>query len=343
MNLGPRVLKTGVSVTLALYICSFLQLEPAIFAGVAAIFTIQPSIYRTWKHVVDQLMANTLGAAIALFTINFIGNDPVIIGIVMIIVIIICLNLKLESAIALTLVTVLAIMSAPGDEDWLFTLNRFVIIMIGIGSAFLVNLTIFPPKYKKNYLEKSEETFQNMSLLIRTAISNELTESSYQKQLNKLKTDINKLEELFKTFDEEREKMSKLNPLDVREIVVFRHMLQSLQQGEVLLENIHEHYFQSNTNEEENRSFDSHLEYLIKCHEYFLLRYEGKVRKHADEYGASVLIESSRFLEKIMNENQNEEAKRLRLVVTASAIFEYAFQIQRLNRVIDQYLKTASK
>ena len=33
MKVGPRVIKTGIAVTLALYICSILNLESAVFAG----------------------------------------------------------------------------------------------------------------------------------------------------------------------------------------------------------------------------------------------------------------------------------------------------------------------
>ena len=38
VKLGPRVIKTGIAVTLALFICSILELESAVFAGIAAIF-----------------------------------------------------------------------------------------------------------------------------------------------------------------------------------------------------------------------------------------------------------------------------------------------------------------
>ena len=38
MKLGPRVIKTGIAVTLALYVCSIFNLESAMLAGVAAIF-----------------------------------------------------------------------------------------------------------------------------------------------------------------------------------------------------------------------------------------------------------------------------------------------------------------
>jgi len=148
MTLGPRVLKTGLSITLALYICAFFDLEPAIFAAVAAIFTVQPSIYKSWRQVLDQLQTNTLGAIIALAAAFLFGNEPVAIGVVSILVILICLRMKMESTIGLTLVTVLVIMSAPGDEDIWFTVNRFILILIGMGSAFVVNIAILRPKHQ---------------------------------------------------------------------------------------------------------------------------------------------------------------------------------------------------
>ena len=98
MKLGPRVIKTGIAVTLALYICSLLNLESAVFAGMAAIFTIQPSIYRTWKQVWNQVQTNLLGAIIALIGLHFLGNDPFSIGLVMIIVIVISLKLKMADS-----------------------------------------------------------------------------------------------------------------------------------------------------------------------------------------------------------------------------------------------------
>ncbi|MFE8699580.1 aromatic acid exporter family protein [Cytobacillus sp. FJAT-54145] len=343
MTLGPRVFKTGLAVTMALYICYFFKLEPALFAGVAAIFAVQPSIYKSWRHIIDQIITNTIGALFALFTIYYIGNDPIIIGLVIIVVISISLKLKMENTISLTVVTVLAIMSAPGEGDVLFAANRFGIILIGIASAFLINILVLPPKYKKNYIEQSKSVFQNMSLLIRTAISNEMTEKSFQQHSKKLESDIKKLEDLFKVFDEERAKMSKLNPLDAREIVVFKQMLKSLQQGEELLQVIDEHYFQSHTSEEENLLFDQQLEQLIKCHEYFLLKYEGKVKLEEHRVEDEVLTESGEFLENIMDHYRNNPKEKLRLVVIGSAIFEYAFHLQRLNRLIEQYLKSTIK
>ncbi|WNS79503.1 aromatic acid exporter family protein [Domibacillus sp. DTU_2020_1001157_1_SI_ALB_TIR_016] len=339
MTLGPRVFKTGIAVTLSLYICYFLNLEPAVFAAVAALFTIQPSIYRSWRQLLDQVMTNTMGAAISLFSIYFIGDNPIIIGVLMMLVISLSLKMKMESTIPLTLVTVLAIMSTPDNENIDFILNRFLIILVGIGSALVVNLLIIPPNYKKNYLEKTRTVFQNMSLLLRTAVSNELTETSFQEQSKKLQDDIRKLEDLFKMFDEERTKLSKLKPVDVREIVLFKQMLKTLQQGEEILENIEEHYFQTGANEAEDYLFDTQIEQLIKYHEYLFLKYEGKIKQQENHHELKEIKESAAFFERALDIYKQNKDQKFRLLIIASSIVEYSFHLQRMDQLIDQYYK----
>lgn len=339
MMLGPRVFKTGISVTLALYICLILDLAPAAFAGVAAVFTVQPSIYRSWRQLLDQIVTNTIGASISLFAIYFLGDNPIIIGFLVMLIISLSLKMKMESTIPLTLVTVLIIMSAPDNENMAFILNRFLIIMVGIGAALVVNLLISPPNYKKNYFEKTTSVFQKMSLLMRTAVSNELTERSFHEQGDQLRNDIRKLEEQYRIFDEERAKLSKLKPLDVREIVVFKQMLKALQQGEEVLENIEEHYIQSHADIEEDKLFDAHLEQLTKFHEYLLLKYAGKT-KISDEQTEHDLAEESRlFFEQFMDRYANKKERKIRLFIIASSIVEYSFHLQRLDHLIVQYRK----
>ncbi|WP_423406807.1 FUSC family protein [Heyndrickxia sp. MSNUG] len=336
ITLGPRVLKTGLAVVLALYITKWLGLEPPVFAAIAATFTIQPSIYRSWKQVMEQFQANTLGAIIAVSSIYLFGNSPIVIGLVMVIVIIISLKLKMEGSISLTLITVLVMMSSQEFQGIVAAGNKFIIVLVGMGSAFLVNLIISPPNYNKNFSEKMDSSFRTMSLLIRTAISNELTEKTFQNQWSQLKKDVSKLEDLYKTLDEEREKISKLKPLDVREIVVFKQMLACLQQGLKLLDIIEDHFFQSRPEIEETREFDHHLEELINYHEMILLKYTGKIK---DIDKADLLEESGQFLEGIMEDTIYEREHKLRLVIIGSVIFDYAFQLERLNDLIDQYQK----
>lgn len=334
ITLGPRVLKTGVAVALALYITKWIGLEPPVFAAIAATFTIQPSIYRSWKQVLEQFQANTLGAIIAIASIYLFGNNPIVIGLVTVIVIIISLKLKMESSISLTLITVLIMMSSHEFNGILTAANKFIIVLVGMGSAFLVNLIVLPPNFNKNFTEKMDSSFRTMSLLIRTAISNELTEKTFQGQWGQLRKDIAKLEDLYKILDEERQKISKVKSLDVRELVVFKQMLACLHQGLRLLDIVEDHFFQSRPERQETNEFDDQFEELIQYHEMILLKYSGKIREL--DMG-SFLRQSGLFLESIMEDRSIERNDRLRLTIIGSAIYDYAFQLDRMNELVDQY------
>ncbi|MEH7113761.1 aromatic acid exporter family protein [Neobacillus niacini] len=337
MKLGPRVIKTGLAVTFALYICSVLKLESAVFAGIAAIFTIQPSIYRTWKQVWNQAQTNLIGAIFAFLGLYFLGSDPFSIGLVIIILISISIKLKMAETISLTVVTVLAIMSAPGNEDWLFALNRFIVTFIGMATALVVNIFVYPPNYKKNYVSKINDIFQNFSILMKTSISDEMTEKSFKEQMEQLENNIFLLEEHFLLFDEEREKMAKVNNMDVRELVVFKQMFKSLQQGFIVLEDIDSFYFTSKPTPEENQLFDQHLEYLIKYHELFLLKYDGKIKMDLPSVEDEFMKKTEVFLENVMD-TYNEKQK-IQMAVIGASIYNYAFQLDRLNTLVEQYKK----
>lgn len=66
MAFGARILKTGMAVTLALYLSALLQFTSPVGAAIAAIFAMQPSIYRSWRYFLDQIQTSTMGAVIAL-------------------------------------------------------------------------------------------------------------------------------------------------------------------------------------------------------------------------------------------------------------------------------------
>jgi len=285
--------------------------------------------------VLDQLQTNTLGAILALAAAFLFGNEPVAIGVVSILVILICLRMKMESTIGLTLVTVLVIMSAPGDEDIWFTVNRFILILIGMGSAFVVNIAILRPKHQKMFFEKARSVFERMSLLLRTAISDEMTEKEFKNQACELSKELEQLDELFGMFDEERRKLARLRHIDVRQLVVFKQMLQSLHKGSDVLQIVEEHYFQGGHEGEVHVTFDQHMEQLIKLHEQILLSYEGKIKggvlSHADH-----LNENVAFMERVMSYYTLEPERKLGLVLVGSAIFEYGFQLQRLKRLVER-------
>src|SRR5690606_32724835 len=107
MKFGARILKTGIAVTLALYITMLLGLEPVAFAAVAAVFAVQPSVYRSYQTILEQFQANVIGAVVAIiFTLAF-GNEPFVIGLGAILLIAISIKLNMEKTIPLAIVTLI--------------------------------------------------------------------------------------------------------------------------------------------------------------------------------------------------------------------------------------------
>lgn len=90
MTIGARVLKTGLAVAVTLWLGTLLGLKSPLISAIAAIFTIQPSIYRSWKHILEQVRSNLLGAVIAMAAVWLVGNSPISVGIVCIGAILLC-------------------------------------------------------------------------------------------------------------------------------------------------------------------------------------------------------------------------------------------------------------
>ncbi|WP_195574507.1 FUSC family protein [Paenibacillus sp. 1001270B_150601_E10] len=330
MALGARVLKTGMAVAMTIYLCMLFKQDSPVIAAVAAIFAMQPSIYRSWRYFLDQLQANTFGAMIALGAGMVLSNEPIMIGIICILVIMLSLKMKMEDTIGLTLVTVIAVMEASGQ--WDYALLRFAQILIGIGSACFINVIFLPPNPKKQFIQQIEAVFNQMSLLLRTSISDEMTEAAFHQEKRELEKSMQSLADKFKLFEEEIKKLKRAKFSRTRHVVVYKQLLYTLQRGMEVLDSIENHYFQSIRGEGIDHKFDEHLEHLIRVHEHVLLKFEDKVKKDT-EIIEHLMERNEEFLETMMKACINGDDSSHRLAIVVAACYEYGLQIQRLDRL----------
>jgi len=336
MTIGARVFKTGLAVAFAVYLSALFGFASPIIAAVAAIFTIQPSISRSWQQVSDQLQTNILGAATALAAVQLFGHTAIAVGLVCIIVILISIRLRMESTIGLTLVTVVAVMEATG-EGWLFALDRFYMVLTGMGAAFAVNLLIFPPRPRKQFADQVREANAELSLLLRMSISAELKENVHRKEKEKLYKTLRKLEERYTLFEEERSWLRSSKLAKARQLLLSKQIIRALRQGVDLLEVIEEHYFSAPEAGKWAQSFDRQIEELTKYHEQILLKLEGKLKHHV---ACAPTGERENLLAKQLTEYFSENPdERKRLVFVASAIFEYDYHLQRLEHLTEQVMQ----
>ncbi|MFF2483153.1 aromatic acid exporter family protein [Paenibacillus sp. NPDC058071] len=332
MTIGARVLKTGMAVALAIYLSKLFGFPSPLLTAVAAILTIQPSIYRSWQQVLDQLQTNVLGAAIAIGAMRLFGETPIAVGLVCIIVILVSIRLKMESTIGVTLVTVVAVMEAHG-QGLDVAIDRFLMVLAGMGAAFVVNVAVFPPRPRKQFTEQVHTAYHQLSLLMRTAISNEMKEQVYRKEKEALHTTLRKLEDRYVLFEEERKVLARAKSSHARQLLLSKQMIKALQKGADLLESVEEHYFASPGAEEWAERLDRQMEELTKYHESILLKLENKMKP-----GAEIEPEEegeSRLVGELTDYLRTDPDEHKRLVFVASSMFEYAYHLRRLEKIVD--------
>ncbi|QAY67148.1 FUSC family protein [Paenibacillus protaetiae] len=332
MTIGARVLKTGMAVALSIFLSEWFNFPSPIITAVAAIGTIQPSIYRSWQQVWDQLQTNVIGAILALAAVRLFGISPVSVGLVCILVILLSIRLKMESTISVTLVTVVAVMEA-NSQGIEFALQRFLMVLTGIGAAFVVNVAVFPPRPRRQFAEQARAAFAQLSLLLRTAISNEMKEQVYRQEKEKLHQTLRKLEDRFKLFEEERKLLPQTKLSQARQLLVSKQTIKTLQKGTDLLEMVEEHYFASKGAGEWAERFDRRIEELTKYHEHILLKWDRKMKP-----GVPGMSEEDSLITDVAGYFMEDPEAHRRLVFVASSMFEYAYHLRRLDKVIDYAL-----
>jgi len=332
LTFGARIVKTGIAVTLALYISIWLNFTPPVIAAIAAIFAMQPSIYRSWRYFLEQIQTITFGAVIAMVGGMLLSNSPIAVGVVCILVIMICIKLKMVDTIGLTLVTVVAVMEASGQ--WDFALNRFLLNVIGIVAAFAINIIFVPPKPKEQFTDQIHTAFTQLSLLLRTAISDEMKEKVFREQKHALKEILHSLGGKYKLLEEELKRLKRAKYRRSRQLIVFRQMLYSLEKGYEVLETVQEHYFQAERTTEINKIYDRHLEKLIKFHEHVLLKFENKLKQ--DSWNAMPIDEiNGHFIKLATSYSAEDHQGAERLIIVAAAMYEYGYQTARLDRLVN--------
>ncbi|MGG3805713.1 FUSC family protein [Metabacillus fastidiosus] len=342
MKLGARILKTGIAITLALFIATLLQLPSPVFAGISAIFAIQPTIYRSYLSIIEQIQANVIGAVFAIIFGLIFDPHPVIIGLTAIIVIVINLKLKMENTISIALVTVIAILETPGEDFIQFALIRFFTVMLGIFAAFIVNLVFLPPKYEtklyNHILNHAEEIIKWTRISIRNA-----TEYTILKDdIEKFKEQLIKVDHLYLLYKEERNYFKRTNYAKSRKLVLFRQMLITSGRSLDTLKKLHRFDNELNNMPEKFRScLLEELEDLLNIHEELLLSFIGKIRttpyienNHLEKLHKKQLIEA---LMEFHQENGDDLSSFYHLLPLVATIIDYSEQLGHLDKLMGSF------
>ncbi|MFD1708280.1 aromatic acid exporter family protein [Siminovitchia sediminis] len=343
MKLGARMLKTGIAITLALYIAQLLNLPSPIFAGIAAIFAIQPTIYRSYLSVVEQVQGNIIGAVLAVGFYLLFGSHVLIIGLTAVITIVIMVKLKLESSIRLALVTIIAIMEAPSEQFLYFASLRTFSIFLGILSAIAVNFIFLPPKYETRLFQSISDVTEDVLKWIRLSTRFASEDHLLKKDIETIKKRIAKVNQFYTMYEEEPRYFKKKDYAKLRKLVLYQQMIQVTQKSFDLLKLQHQY---ETTLQKLSESLQAEtrerLDYLIGYHEQLLLKYMGRVRQEAelddvlqDETDRNQLRDS--FLKEIRKTDPEDVFQPYHLMRILSAILDYEEQLEHLDKLINSF------
>lgn len=152
--LGPRTWKTGIAVTLAVWLSCYVPYSLPLLAGVAAVICLQPSITVGLKKGITRIQATILGGLFGLVLLHLFGSHPLLMGAGVVVIIWICNQVKWGEGIVLASVTLIAVIYQAAGEAVPYALGRVISTLIGIIVATAINILVAPPRHHVTFREE---------------------------------------------------------------------------------------------------------------------------------------------------------------------------------------------
>ncbi|HLO10993.1 MAG TPA: aromatic acid exporter family protein [Pseudoneobacillus sp.] len=341
MKLGARIFKTGIAIILSLLVAQLVDSPSPVFAGIAAIFAVQPSIYRSYLSIIEQIQGNLIGAFFAVVFVLLLGDNFIIVGLASIIVITINLKLKLENTITLSLVTLIAIMENTNGDFISFSLIRFSTIMIGVFSAFIVNLVFLPPKYETKLYFKISFTTEEIFKWIRVTTRHASEHNHVKTEIEKLKDSLIKLDQVFIFYKEERNILKRNDLVKSRKLVIYRQMITTTKRLLYVLKKLNRYGNELVQMPDDFKlTIQDQLDCLITHHQQLLLRFIGKTKLQTPEI-SQTLMDNNGLVHLFFNQKQtstNEEELALyHSMQVIAAIMDYGEHVEHLETLINSF------
>ncbi|TWT24124.1 aromatic acid exporter family protein [Planomicrobium sp. CPCC 101110] len=346
MQLGARIFKTGIAISLALFLANWLNLPIPFVAGISAIFAIQPSVYRSYLTVLDQMYGNLIGAVIAIIFVLTIGSNYLTIGLASVLAIILMVKLNLNNPVPLTLVTLIVIMESHQEQFLEFAGLRFLTILLGIFSAFIVNMIFLPPKYETRLFTSIHEVTEEVIRWIRVSIRHVSDYSSVKSDIGKLSDKLEKVDQWYSFYKDERSYTKKQQFVKGRKLVLYRQMITTTKKSLEVLKRLHRYENElTDLPEHFHIMVQERLESLASYHEQLYMKYVGKLRpEHSETAGADSVLKRHEVMDVFVREinlayeDATSEFSAYHLMHILSAILDYEEQLEHLDLLIIAYL-----
>lgn len=138
-SIGYRTIKTALGTPISIFIAQLLQLENYVSAGIISILCIQVTKKKSLQSAWSRFLACSIAMVYSLLFFEGIAFHPISIGLLLILFIPTTVMLKVKEGIVTSTVIILHLYSAR-DITVDLIVNEFLLIIIGIGVALLMNV-----------------------------------------------------------------------------------------------------------------------------------------------------------------------------------------------------------
>lgn len=202
-KIGMRNIKTAIAVFICIITLGFSKFNFPFYACIAAIITMDKTIYNSFKIGKNRTIGTTIGALVGLVFALLMPNNNFLIPLCMAIgislTIYLCNTLGYKKSITIACIVFIAITgNLKGTSPLHYATNRLFETVLGIIIAVIVNYLVFPPNLKKQIFESSNKIHKDLLLLCGENFYNENV-----KNLEELYNHIKTLESSIAAYEDE--------------------------------------------------------------------------------------------------------------------------------------------
>ncbi len=158
-KIGYRTVKTALGTTIAVMLAQFLQLDNYVSAGIITILCIKITKKKSLQSSWERFLACSIAILFSFVFFEGIMYHPIIIGVMLLVFIPTTVIVKASEGIVTSTVIIFHLYNS-GRITWEVVANEFLLILIGIGIALLMNLYMPSMEHKlKNYQKEIEANF----------------------------------------------------------------------------------------------------------------------------------------------------------------------------------------
>lgn len=180
-----RTFKTGLSVSVSLFISQLLNLKNPSLVGIAAIVSMQSSVTASVVAAKNRILATIVGAIVGLIFSYLLPHNYFFLGLGIIVVIYIHNMFDWSQSLSLSTIVFLVVFLYQEDSRLIYAMNRLLDTFIGVFVSMIINYFVAPPDNKQSFIYIKNHIYTVIKRLIYDVTTNvdQLDNSVFRDQL----------------------------------------------------------------------------------------------------------------------------------------------------------------